>query len=394
MNLLVKQGFFKRFEPLTETDLGQVRIELFNKPALRPDMGDSYHNLYCQKDYTKTDNTCLISTINFQKIMECDSYYFKNESTSQTEILYFGKNAQKLFRLEIELKDYRYKEMVGLVKSFDQLVRSDSRYCCAHGNSNSGTYYFTCDGNLIAITIEPNVSGDSGRIVFVDVKEMQNEYEEVLKQRDIKYEELQRKCNKMEAAVYEMDDRELELSRNLMDYNTKMKHLSERESKIGDEIGKINKQKQEFEQYRRDIINDYEKKINLLEQINPYSKHLDNFRSICSRHIADVKMVVADRSSADELPCLYMHMFANGKAYVGITMNPYKRWDAGNGVDNELNNYNAEFTKDMHSLGGPRYVKTVWAHVPDWWTKEKMQEVESEIIRSGDYTQDGYNIRR
>ena len=136
-------------------------------------------------------------------------------------------------------------------------------------------------------------------------------------------------------------------------------------------------------------------KCDVLESTNVNAQNIKNFADICLVH--GFAMERGERNTAQDRPALYMHMLQNGKAYVGIAKNapPRKRWDCGKSIDNELNGYNAQFTSDMWKFGGPRFVQTVWAYVPEDWSKHQMEAVESELILLGKYaSSSGYNINR
>ena len=118
-----------------------------------------------------------------------------------------------------------------------------------------------------------------------------------------------------------------------------------------------------------------------------------NFMMVCQIHKINSD-IIGGRRNVEERPCVYMHLFPNGKAYVGSTRNPVRRWNVSDVKNNELNDYNSEFTKDMWELGGPEKIDTIYGYVPDDWTDEQLKAVESEIIERGDYTNTGYNQKR
>ena len=160
------------------------------------------------------------------------------------------------------------------------------------------------------------------------------------------------------------------------------------------EYKKLDGEMKEFQQDKQKIIDGYESQIRILEASNPNAHNINNFTEMCRKQ--GLTMQQGERNQAQDLPGIYMHMLNNGKAYVGMakTQSLKRRWDCGKNVDDELNNYNSEFTADMWKFGGPQHVRTIWAYVPMDWDKNVVEIIESSLIKAGDYTNTGYNRKR
>ena len=154
------------------------------------------------------------------------------------------------------------------------------------------------------------------------------------------------------------------------------------------------RQMAQFEESKRKLIEAYESQIKILEDSNPNAHNISIFADMCKKQ--GLVLQQGQRNEAKDLPGIYMHMMPNGKAYVGMakTQPLKRRWDCGKNVDDELNNYNSEFTADMHRFGGPKSVRTIWAYVPIEWEKHTVESIESALILAGDYTNTGYNRKR
>ena len=148
----------------------------------------------------------------------------------------------------------------------------------------------------------------------------------------------------------------------------------------------------DFESSKQMIISNYESQIKVLRETNPYDSHISNMSEICRKY--NLELHTENRRQAKAEPCIYMHISLDGKAYVGKSDNPLKRWNINGNPNDELKDYNSDFLKNMFELRGPSHIKTIWATGEALNSDSDLDRIESELIRLGNYTQTGFNRRR
>ena len=192
-------------------------------------------------------------------------------------------------------------------------------------------------------------------------------------------------------------DNKVKLLNDIKTLQGALESVKQQRTKLELELQEYRKMDGEITAYKEDrqkLIDNYTSQIKILEDSNPNAYNISVFADMCKKQ--GLVMQRGERSEAKDLPGIYMHMMPNGKAYVGMakTQPLKRRWDCGKNIDDELNNYNPEFTADMHRFGGPKSVRTIWAYVPIEWEKHTVESIESALILAGDYTNTGYNRKR